>query len=165
MFRAKPAPESPAPVLGATGKPSTWLPVVKLAELLQSHMNVLVPLILQEFPLYVSSVLELQIMSFSWKTSHHDDPRNLSFSWAPHLAFQWTCPSHRTLPDTQGVLFQPGIKIWQLDYEHITFERRACHKYVCSKGRGIFPWVHYYSTSWGFWKEAVGALQVITLRV
>ena len=51
-------------ILGATGKPSTWLPVVKLAELPQSHMNVLVPLILLEFPLYVSNVLGLQIMSF-----------------------------------------------------------------------------------------------------
>ena len=35
------AQNTTAPVLGATGKPSTWLPVVKLAELPQSHMHVL----------------------------------------------------------------------------------------------------------------------------
>ena len=75
-------------LLGATGEPSTWLPVVKLAELPQTHMNVLVPLILPEFPLYVSSVLGLQIMSFLWKSLRHDNQRNLSSSWAPHSAFQ-----------------------------------------------------------------------------
>ena len=34
------------------------------------------------------------------------------------------------------------------------FKGSACHKYVCSNGRDIFPWVHYYSTSLSFSKEA-----------